>query len=739
MDKTTAAHEAPGDDDVDAEALLRFSTKRRVTMIRQTESSECGLACLAMISDYFGQRVNMLELRLKYRVSSKGIDLARLIEIAHDLDLSTRPVRLELDQVSLLEMPCIIHWGFNHFVVLTSVKKRGAWVNDPAYGSRFIPWSDLSKKFTGVALELSSSATFKKKSAPNGIALRKLAGPMSGLSSSLLKIFAMAAALELISLLSPQYAQIAIDQVLADRDKGLLMTLGAVFLALLLVQCAISAMRTWTVVQLGATFSIGWSTNVFRHLVQLPQAYFLKRNLGDILSRFSAINTIQQTVTTKFVEAILDGIMASVTFITLALYSGSIALISLAAVLGYLGLRLLYYHVYREGNLNQILTLAKQQTTLMEAMRGIQTIQLHNKQSSRAAQFMNQTADVVNRNIYVQRLQLIFDAFNSSLSGVQRIATIWLSAWLGLNGSFTGGMLIAVLAYSDQFSTRAVSLVDFIIAARLLRLQGERLGDIVLTPIEDNSKESGLQPEDGDLSVAFDGVSFRYGESDPWILRDTSFVVNAGEAVAIVGPSGCGKSTIARLASGLLEPERGYIRVGGLDIRHLGKRVLRELMSVVMQDDCLFNGSIAENVCFFDAEAKLERIQAACRDASIHADIASMPMGYHTLVGDMGSSLSGGQRQRLLLARAFYRSSQVLLLDEATSHLDPVTENAVNEAIRNKKLTRLVIAHRSETIRSCDRVIEVVRDGILFYDTPEQYFVAKNSHFIASAVFEPCA
>lgn len=726
--------------EVEPNSLLRFTRKRRVNLIRQTESAECGLACLAMIAEFFGQPVGMLELRLKYPASSKGMDLARLIDIAHDLDLSSRPVRLELEQIAHLDMPCILHWGMNHFVVLTKITKRGAWINDPAVGIRFIQMSELSRKFSGVALELSSTANFKKRQPLPGISLRQLAGPLSGLTSSLLMIFCMAAALELIALLVPQFTQIIVDQVIADKDSSLLAVVIVAATFLLLINCGVTAMRTWTVIQIGATFSIGWTTNVFRHLVQLPQSYFLKRQLGDILSRFGSINTIQQTITTKFVEAILDGVMAIITFVMLGFYSMPIALISLGSVLGYLLLRLLYFHVYREGNLNQILTTAKQQGALMEAMRGIQTIQLHNKQSARVSQFMNLSADVVNRSIFVQRLQLIFDACNGLISGLQRIATIASCAWLGLNGGFTAGMLIAYLAYADQFSVRAIGLVDFLVQARLLRLQGERLADIVLSAPEDGTKPSGLVIPEGPLSVAFDDVSFRYDEAEPWVVRDLSFEVGAGESVAIVGPSGCGKSTTARLLAGLVEPGRGRILVNGLDTKHIGRKTLRDLISVVMQDDCLFAGSIAENICFFSTDATIERIQEAAIAASIHEDVISMPMGYHTLVGDMGSSLSGGQRQRLLLARALYRGTKLLLLDEATSHLDAMTEGAVNRAIRELLITRVVIAHREETIRSCDRVIAIDRGSIKHFASPEEYLDAQKATEVAlgrSSLCEP--
>ena len=240
----------------------------------------------------------------------------------------------------------------------------------------------------------------------------------------------------------------------------------------------------------------------------------------------------------------------------------------------------------------------------------------------------------------------------------------------------------------------------------MLRLQGQRLADIVLTPPERyvETNYAGPAPEP---SLEVRSLGFRYAVSEAWVIKDLGFRIAAGESVAIVGPSGAGKTTLGKLLLGLLEPQEGTIRIGGIDLRRLGKRVYREMVGAVLQDDTLLAGSIADNISFFDPEATPLRIEAAARLAHIHADIVAMPMGYHSLVGDMGSTLSGGQRQRLILARALYRRPKILLLDEATSHLDLAKEREVNAAIKRLKITRIVIAHRPETIASADRVIDL--------------------------------
>jgi ATP-binding cassette subfamily B protein RaxB len=673
-------------------------------MIRQSEAAECGLACLAMVAGYYGQHTELPSLRRHFSLSLKGATLARLVEIAQSMGLACRPLRLELDELKQVQLPCILHWDLNHFVVLREVGKRGAVIHDPAVGERTLKFDELSKHVTGIAVEVSKGPTFQRKQPDPPVSLRTLAGSIQGLGRALLTIFGLALALELFGLLAPQFLQMVVDQVLADGDHDLLTFLGLSFLLLILMQTVVSALRSWTVLWLGTHFSLNWTGNVFQHLLRLPQAYFLKRHLGDVVSRFGAISAIQHTLTTRFVEVVLDGLMAVLTLVVLLLYSPLLTALIAAAVVLYGALRLLYYRVYREANIGQIIVQAKQQTSFMEAVRGVQTLRLFNHVPARSARYLNVTADALNAGVVVQRLSLGFSIVQSLVSGGQRIAVLWLGAWLALKGQFSAGMLMAFAAYADQFSSRASSLVDYAIEIRLLRIQGNRLADIVLTPTEEHAEGiyAGPLPEP---SIRFDKVSFRYAEGEAWILKDCSFEVAAGESVAIIGPSGCGKSTLVRLLLGLLDPQEGTITLGGIDLKHLGKNRYRGMIGAVMQDDRLFAGSIADNIAFFDEAATPEAVEEAARQAGLHQDIIGMPMGYHSLVGDMGSSLSGGQQQRLSLARALYRKPQILILDEATSHLDVERERQIAETLRQVQVTRIVIAHRPETIASLERVL----------------------------------
>ena len=689
-----------------AASPLQFGWRRRLPMIRQTEAAECALACLAMVAGFHGHAVELTALRQRFSLSLKGATLARLIEMADALGLASRPLRLELGELGQLATPCILHWGLNHFVVLKRVTGDRIELHDPAVGERRVRLSEVSRQFTGIALELAPTPRFERKKSEPPLALRQLLGRVQGLPAALAQVLGLALVLELFALAAPLFVQTVLDQVLAGGDRGLLTLLGVGFLLLTLLQVGVSALRSWVVMWLGTSLNLAWSGNLFGHLLKLPEDYFAKRHLGDITSRFGAMNVIQNTLTTRAVEVVLDGLMAVLTLAMMLIYSGTLAALTLLAFALYAGLRALSYRVFREANLGSIVAAAKQQSRFLESVRGAQTIRLYHRAAHHTGRYLNAATDTANRNLEVQRYSLLFGSLNSLVFGSERIAVIWIGASSVLDGSLSAGMLMAFVAYSDQFTGRGAGLINYLVDLRLLRLQGERLADIVLTAPERHvdTPYVGPLPE---ASIALRGVSYRYAPGEPWIVKDLDLHIASGESVAIVGPSGCGKTSLAKILLGLLDPEEGNVLIGGIDLRRLGKARYRAMLGAVLQEDSLFAGSIADNIAFFDPETTALRIEAAARLAQIHDDIVAMPMGYHSLVGDMGSSLSGGQKQRLLLARALYRRPRLLVLDEATSHLDVAREREVNTAIQRLRITRIVIAHRPETIASAGRVLEL--------------------------------
>ncbi len=672
-----------------------------------------------MVAEAHELRLGLPELRRRFSLSLKGAKLNHLIHVAQQLGFQSRALRLDLDDIPKLKLPCILHWDLNHFVVLAKADKRQATVLDPAFGERRVDYAELSRHFTGVALELTPTTGFQPRRAAPSISARQLAGPVRGLWRALGQILALSLALQVFVLLAPFLMQWVVDQVLVSADQDLLTVLGLGFGLALLLQIGIGLLRGWSVVYLSSRLGLQWMGNVFAHLMRLPLEFFEKRHLGDITSRLGSIGTIQKTLTTSFVEALIDGVMAMATFALMLVYSWKLATVTVGAVGLYLGIRALAYRPVRDRVERQLVAAAKQQSHLLESLRGMQSLKVAGHESQRRASYDNLMVETVNGEVRLARLNLGFSGASQLVFGIERIAVIWIGALLALQNVFSVGMLIAYLAYKDQFAQRTAALIDKWIEFRMLRLHGERLADIVLTEPEVDAASAFEAAPPTDVRIEVDNLSFRYAEGEPWVLRECSFSIAPGESVAIIGPSGCGKTTLMKLMLGLLTPSDGSIRIGGKDIRTLGKRNVRAMVGAVMQDDQLFAGSLADNIGLFDNEFDLARIEAAARLAAVHEDIAAMPMGYHSLIGDMGSSLSGGQKQRVILARALYRHPKLLFLDEATSHLDVMRERQVNAAVRKLALTKVIVAHRPETIASADRVLVMEGGRIVRSFTPD--------------------
>jgi ATP-binding cassette, subfamily B, bacterial CvaB/MchF/RaxB len=683
---------------------------RRVPMILQTEAAECGLACLAMVAAQFGLRTDLPTLRKRFSLSLKGATMADLVRMAGRMQLSPRPLRAEMEHLSQLALPCVLHWDLNHFVVLTEVKGDRVTLHDPGRGVRHLRMAEVGQHFTGVVLELSPAPDFKPLEERQSVSTRQLLGRVVGLRRSLGQIFVLALALEAFMLLSPFFMQWVVDGVLVSADRDLLVTLGAGFGLLVLIQVATGAIRSWAVLYLSSTLNLQWLGNVFAHLMRLPVSWFEKRHTGDIMSRFGAIQQMQQTLTTSFIEAVLDGLMVVLTFGVMCFYSVTLAAIALGSVAIYALLRWAFFRPQREATEEAIVHDAKRSSHFLESLRGVQSIKLYNRQEDRHAQFMNRVVDSMNANIATRKLDLMFGVLHKLVFGLERIAVIWVGALLVMDHRFSVGMLFAFFAYRETFALRVSGLIDKFVELKMLKLQGERLADIVLTAPE---AEPDVPPVDTAALPArleLRNVGFRYSDTEAEVLKDVSLVIEPGESVAIAGPSGCGKTTLLKLLLGIHQPQQGEVLVGGVPLAQLGLRSWRDLVGTVMQEDQLFAGSIADNISFFESNADPAWVQQCAQLAAVHDEIVAMPMGYHTLIGDMGASISGGQKQRILLARALYKRPRILLLDEATSALDVDRERLVNQAVRQLEVTRVIVAHRPETMASASRVI-VLKDG----------------------------
>ncbi len=689
----------------------------RLPLTLQTEAAECGLACLAMVAAYHGRDTGLSQLQRRFGLSLRGASLKDLVAIAGHLGLASRPLRLEPDELRLLSTPCILHWDLSHFVVLKSVSAGGVVVHDPAVGVRRLTRAEMQRHFTGIALELTPAHDIAGARAEPEPRLRvgALFGRIVGVKRSLLTLAVMALAIELLGVTSPFLMQWIVDEALVSADRDLLLTLACALLFMLLLRVAIGAMRGATLIAISSTIKVSGRGALFGHLVRLPTRYFESRHLGDVMSRFGSQETILQALTTDLVEILLDGLMSAITLVAMLFYAPDLAAIVLAGGVLYAALRALSYSTLRNAQAEAIIWGARRDSHFLETLRGIKTIKLFNAQGPRQNHWINLLVQTVNRQMTTQQLGVMFRSVNAALIGLVAVLVVWLGAERVLDNQFSVGMLLAFISYKDQFLARVSALIDKALDLFMLRLHAERLADIALTAAEpDEAPPQGASPR-APLAVDLRGLRFRYGASDPWILDGIDLSIAPGESVAIVGPSGCGKTTLLRLLASLLEPNAGEIRIDGRALVSSALGQYRSLIGVVLQDDQLFAGSIADNISFFADAPSEERIESCARQAAVLDDVRAMPMGFHTLIGDMGAVLSGGQKQRVLIARALYREPGLLLLDEATSHLDLARERAVNTAVAQLPMTRIIVAHRLETILAADRII-VLENGKITAD-----------------------
>lgn len=678
----------------------------------QSEAAECGLTCLAMIAAHHGHRVNVGGLRRRFPGSMKGATIAELITVASELELAPRALRLDLEELPKLQLPAILHWDLNHFVVLEAVTRHKAVILDPASGRRTLSFRTVSRHFTGVALELTPSADFEPIDARVTTRLSDLWSRLGNYRGAMAQVFTLSLLLQLTTLVMPFFMQLTIDEAVGQSDTNLLGLLLLGFGMVYILNAIIQGLRSWVVLTLGQSISFQLGGNVIRHLLRLPMSYFESRHVGDLMSRFGSTQPIQSLLTTGIVNAVIDAVLALTTLIVMAFLSVKLMLLVGVTTLFYILFRLAIYPALRRRTEEEIVARANEETFLMESIRAIRAIKLHVHEAMRENGWRNRYAAVISADYREQSYKIVTRLVDNLLFGLQLLFTVYLAAGAIIADQMTIGLMVAFLAYRSSFIASATSLIDHAENYRLLSIHLERLSDIVAHPREHivaAAPRTTLLPAP---SIRAENLSFAYSPNDPPILRDLEFEIPAGSFAAIVGPSGAGKTTLMRIMLGLLTPTSGKLLIDDKPLTPATTAAWRGRLGAVLQDDQLLTGTLADNITFFADAPDDGAIEAAAKYARIHDTIMAMPMAYQSLVGDMGAALSSGQRQRVMLARALYRDPDALFLDEGTANLDEENERAIGEMIARLPVTRVVIAHRSTLIERADLVFRL-EGGIL--------------------------
>lgn len=692
---------------------------KRVPIILQMSIVECGAACLSMILSYHGRKTRVSECTACLGVGRDGVTAQTILKAAREYGLRSKGYSIQdLSNLAQIQLPAIIHWEFNHFVVLERWSPKGAVIIDPAQGRRELTADQFEAGFTGITLTFEPGIGFERRSgSDSGVWRNYLAYMMRapGTKGALIQVLMASLLLQVLGLAFPLFTKILVDTVLPVGLENVMIYLGLGMLILVLSQTVITYLRSGLLIYLRGRLDAQMMLGFFEHVLTLPFSFFQQRSSGDLLMRLSSNATLRETFTSQTVSTILDG---SLVIVYLAI------LLSQAPVYGFLVLAIGFVqvvlllsttrtmHNFMQRDLH---AQAESQSYLVEALNGIATIKASGAEPRALDHWSNLFFQHLNISLRRSHFSIVIGSLLSALSTLSPMLLLWVGAWYVLNGTLTLGTMFALNALAGAFLTPLSSLVSNAQQLQMVGAHLERIADVIEAEPEQDGPSAQQAPT---LTgrIELNNVSFRYDANAPMILSDISVTIEPGQKVAIVGSTGSGKSTLAKLMLALYKPVSGQLYYDGLPVSALNYQSLRRQFGVVMQESFLFNGSIRQNIALNNPEMSLDEIVLAAQMAVIHYDILQMPMGYETLVAEGGSGLSGGQRQRLSLARALAHQPAILLLDEATSHLDVVTEGMVSQNLNRIGATQIVIAHRLSTIMNADKILvlhqgEIVEQG----------------------------
>jgi len=693
---------------------------RRVPWVCATAKFESGIACLAAVVGYFFGKYTIADIRT-FNIQGKWDGDAEtpqhLRDLAERIGLAARMVQVSSNDLGSLRRPAILGWGVDKFVVLDSISRRGIVVMDPTANSYvFVPWNEVSATFTGVSLELEPTVGWNQRAGQlRKFSLRTVIGPLSRWRVDLFHIIWLSLLLELLVLIAPLQLQLSIDHAVKAPDGKLAWVLGIGFTFLALIQASISLIRAWTATVFGTRVGHDLMDRFVRALHAKSPRFFIKHHTADILSRGRSVYTIQTLVTAQMVQALLDGFMSMVMiaamFVMMPLLAVIVALFSVVSIAVSMGLRNASIN-----NSRAALRIASETDALfLENTRAVKAIRLFGKETVRTSIWRNKFIELTNLHLIDSKLTMLSSQAVQVAGTLGNVVLISVGTHLAIEGSISLGTMIMFVVMRAFFVERLNRWIAYMADLRRVSTHAERIEGVLLEEGSTTNQRAGslpfvIGPEKGVRIEVLD-VWFRYDDESPWILKGLNLTVEPGESVAITGISGSGKTTLLNVMLGLLEPSRGEVLINGRRLSTIASADYARLIGVVMQDDSLFHATVADNISFFDAPTNMTRVVTAAEKANISSDILAMPMQYFTILSEAAIDISGGQRQRLLIARAIYHEPRILFLDEATSHLDAVSEGHVSRAVRDMRMTRVLVAHRKETIATADRVVVLNKSG----------------------------
>lgn len=681
----------------------------RFPFIQQPDQMACGPTCIQMIAKYYGKHFSNNRLLELANVDRSGASLADLASAAEKIGFSTRGMKLSYDRLTSVSLPCMVHWQGYHYVVVYRIDDDHVWVSDPAKGRRKYDREYFEENWTGVTLLFEKTPEFDRQE-EDETSITSFLSFLKPYKLILLEVLGASLLLNIFGLATPIFTQIIVDKIVVHESLDLLHLLFGGMVILLLFKLLTKIFRKYLIIHTSLKVDIRMLVRFYKHLLSLPLGFFKIRKIGDFTTRFAENTKIRDFLTNTAMTLVLDVLMIVVYMSLMMYYSMAMAGFVLLLFPLFIILTVVFTPILKKLNQDSFQARAEARGQLIESLHGIDTIKTMNTEQMSRWKWENKFVNSLNVDFRLQNYANVFNSIGDFLGSLGTVFILWYGAQQVIGGAMTIGELMAFSTLMGSVITPINRLIRAWDDIQQTMVSVNRINDVLSAEPEIRPEEEGhaaIQLEEPEGKIEFENVYFRYGgENDPWILSDIDLTVEPGETAALVGRSGSGKSTLVRLISHLYEVDEGTVRIDGYDVENLSLAGLRQAVGYVLQENYLFDMTVAKNISFGDTTENMDRVIQAAEQASAHEFISQLPDGYETRVGESGIQLSGGQIQRIAIARVLYTDPDILVFDEATSDLDSESEQAIQSNLDRvfAERTTVVIAHRLSTVRDADQI-----------------------------------